>query len=171
MEKAQYWIDCLKMNAHPEGGYYKEVYRSPEIVDTGALPKRYTAPRSFATSIYFLLDGDTVSNFHRLKSDELWYYHQGSPLTVYMIHANGQFETLRVGPNHEKGERLQVIIPAGTIFGSAVDVPESFSLVGCMVAPGFDFEDFELFEREPLMQQYPQHEKIIARLTPAPKAH
>ncbi len=165
MQKADYWINQLSLLPHPEGGHYQEVYRSEGTIPADALPAKYGGARSFATSIYFMLQAGEVSHFHRIQSDELWYFHAGSALTVSVIYPDGKLEELQVGPNVEKGETLQAIVPAGTIFGSSVNTPDAYSLVGCMVAPGFDFADFELFTTSQLLAEYPQHEAVIRKLT------
>lgn len=156
---AQYWINNLQLLAHPEGGYYKETYRSPNSFH----PDGFIGERNFSTSIYFLLEEDNISHFHRIKSDELWYYHAGAPLTVYVIHNDGKLEEINIGPNVSKGEVLQAVVPANTIFGSTCK--GNYSLVGCMVSPGFDFNDFELFTTSQLLTTHPKHEGIIRKLT------
>lgn len=156
---AKYWIENLDMISHPEGGYYKESYRSSVEFD----PKGFPGKRNYSTSIYFLLEDGNVSHFHRIKSDEIWYYHAGHPLTVFVIHPNGKLEEINIGPNIHKGEVLQAVVPAGCIFGSTS--LNEYSLVGCMVSPGFDFQDFELFTTSQLTAIYPQHVELIKRLT------
>ncbi|AQQ53550.1 cupin domain-containing protein [Planococcus lenghuensis] len=158
---AQDWISKLSLTRHPEGGYYCQSFVSDEEVH----PDSQTGARRLYTSIYFLLESGDVSRFHRLKSDELWYYHIGSSLTIHTIDSAGSYEAKKLGLNLEDGERPQVLIKAGTIFGATIDEDNAFSLVGCMVAPGFVFEDFELFERRQLLEAYGQHESIIRRLT------
>lgn len=157
---ADYWIEHLKMEKHPEGGYYKSSFVSADSFE----PATHLETRQFYTSIYFLLRSQDVSHFHRLKSDELWYFHAGSPLTVHMIDEEGNYRDAKVGLNIENGESPQVLVPKGSIFGSTVDQPDAYSLVGCMVSPGFDFADFQLFTQQQLMADYPDHEKIIRQL-------
>lgn len=161
MEKhnAEYWIKNLDLTSHPEGGYFKETYRSNSDFE----PVGFSGKRNYATSIYFLLEQNNVSHFHRIKSDEIWYYHAGNSLTVYVIHPNGELEEIKIGPNIHKGEVLQAVVPANSIFGSTSH--DEYSLVGCMVSPGFDFNDFELFTTSQLMNTYPQHQNIIELLT------
>lgn len=153
---ADYFINSLNMLPHPEGGYFKESYVSKDLL--------INEGRSLYTSIYFLLKTGEVSNFHRLKSDEMWYFHCGEALTIYMISPKGELIERKLGLNIEKGEFPQILVPKNYIFGSAMN-KDGFSLVGCMVSPGFSFEDFELFEREYLINKYPKHEKIIKKLT------
>tara|TARA_X000000368_G_C22975122_1_gene687295 strand:- start:361 stop:855 length:495 start_codon:yes stop_codon:yes gene_type:complete len=159
MKKALYWIKNLEMLKHPEGGYFRETYRSEKVFNPTGFPDK----RNLATSIYFLLEKNNVSHFHRIKSDEIWYYHAGSPLTVYVIYPNGKLNKLNIGPNIENGEVLQAVVPANTIFGSTCT--NEYSLVGCMVSPGFDFNDFELFPTSKLLDLYPQHKTIIKILS------
>lgn len=152
-------VKDYEMLPHPEGGWFKENYRS-EVNLTVAGKKR-----NILTSIYFLLTSENVSRFHVLKSEELWYYHAGSALTVHCISPAGEYYQLKIGPNFKAGEQFQAVVPAGTIFGSTVDEIDQFSLVGCAVAPGFDFEDFQLFSEAELLNKYPTHESIIKKLT------
>lgn len=155
MYTAEDFIKNLDMTAHPEGGFYKEGFASEQKI--GELRKLWT-------SIYFLLRDGEVSNFHRLKSDEMWYYHAGASLTIYMINEEGKLITEELGLDIEHGEKPQVLVPKGYIFGSAMN-KEGYSLVGCMVSPGFNFEDFELFQREELLQKYPEYKEEIFKLT------
>ncbi|GMA51392.1 cupin [Alicyclobacillus contaminans] len=163
------WIEGLQLLPHPEGGYYRQTYVSPEEITDAELTVSYQGSRHLSTSIYFLLTKDSVSHFHRLKSDELWYFHAGAPLTVYVIHPDGRLEALKLGLDLARGQRPQVLVPKGCIFGSALDDDTSdYALVGCMVSPGFDFQDFELFGRDELLSRFPQHEDVIVKLTPPP---
>ena len=148
----------LDLNPHPEGGFYKEIYRSDLGVNTAS------GERSIMTSIYFLLTSENISKFHQIKSDEMWFYHEGSPLTVHMIDESGGYEKIKVGPVGEENKPQQMV-PAGVIFGSTVDETDSYALVSCVVAPGFDFQDFKLFEREELLKRFPEHAEIIEQLT------
>jgi predicted cupin superfamily sugar epimerase len=149
-------IERFDMQAHPEGGYYSEEYRSEMTLPT--------TDRQLMTSIYFLLPSKDVSHFHRIKSDELWFFHEGSPLTVHTLDENGHGKHL-VGLNLVAGQTPQFLVPANTIFGSSVNEMNSYSFVSCVVAPGFDFRDFELFTSEELLKDYPDHQEVIERLT------
>ncbi|MGA8310310.1 MAG: cupin domain-containing protein [Terriglobales bacterium] len=165
IKDAKYWIDTLGLIAHPEGGYYRETYRSSLSIPREALPARFNGPRLVSTAIYFLLDGENFSAFHRLQSDEMWHFYTGGALTVHVIAANGSYSELQIGSDAEAGESLQAVVEAGCWFASRVRDPESFALVGCTVAPGFDFEDFELGKRSQLIKLYPQHGELIEQLT------
>ncbi|MGL4741630.1 MAG: cupin domain-containing protein, partial [Sarcina sp.] len=146
------------------GGFYKPSFESEETISSTDLTTKFEDNRILWTSIYFLLRDGEVSNFHRLKSDEMWYYHAGNSLTIYMISPDGILTTKQLGLDIKNGESPQVLVPKNYIFGSAMN-NEGFSLVGCMVSPGFEFRDFELFERKALLDLYPSHKEIIERLT------
>ncbi|WP_280770859.1 cupin domain-containing protein [Salipaludibacillus daqingensis] len=156
---ANKWIKDLDLLPHPEGGFYKQVHKSEE-----SFTLENDNVRPAYTSIYFLLTNKSPSHLHRLASDEVWYYHDGSPLSVHMIHKDGFYEKVMLGRNPEKNEHLQTVVPKGTIFGSSVDDEEAFALVSCMVSPGFDFQDFELFSQKDLLADFPEHKNIILKL-------
>lgn len=165
MADAQYWIDTLQLQRHPEGGYFRETYRSRLTIPQSALPHSFSGDRSASTAIYFLLQGEDFSAFHRIASDEMWHFYAGGPLTVLMINRDGQLNEIRLGPNLERGEVFQAVVPAGCWFGSRLVEPNSFALAGCTVAPGFDFVDFAMADRSSLLAIYPQHAAVIERLT------
>ena len=157
-------IAALKLQPHPEGGWYRETYRAGETLSADCLPERFAGPRCYATAIYFMLTSSTFSALHRIKSDEQWHFYAGSGLTVHVIHPDGYYEAIKLGQKLEQGETFQAVVPHGCWFGATVDVPDSFALVGCSVALGFDFADFELAENEDLCAQFPQHTALIQRL-------
>ena len=157
-------INQLDLKPHPEGGWYRETYRSNELLAATALPERYGDARSFSTAIYFLLEQNDFSSFHRIASDEIWHHYLGTPVIIYQLNKAGELTTLQLGPDLGQGQHFQIIIPAGTWF-AAEPVDNNFSLVGCTVAPGFDFSDFEFAERDILLEEYPQHTGLINRLT------
>lgn len=165
IKDTKYWIETLGLIPHPEGGYYRETYRSRLSIPREALPPRFTGPRLVSTAIYFLLDEGNFSAFHRLQSDEMWHFYAGGALTVHVIAANGSYSQIQIGSDAEAGESLQAVVEAGCWFASCVRDPESFALVGCTVAPGFDFDDFELGKRSEMIKLYPQHRKLIEQLT------
>lgn len=161
---AEYWVSKLGLLPHPEGGYYKSTFRSEEHTSDKELSVSFEGTRKLYTSIYFLLTSNDVSHFHRLKSDELWYYHAGSSLTVHVIEEDGTYREIKLGMNLDNGEVPQALVPKNSIFGSSVMEDDTCSLVGCMVSPGFEFTDFELFTQAELLEKYPQHEEIIMKL-------
>ncbi|WP_449538704.1 cupin domain-containing protein [Ferdinandcohnia sp. Marseille-Q9671] len=158
---AQYYISKLGLKPHPEGGFYKNTYASDVTIE---VEQNRAKTRNLFTSIYFLLRFEDISHFHRLQSDELWYYHGGSSLTVHIIDENGEYTEAKLGLNLDQGEVPQVLVPKHSIFGSSVKEEDTFSLVGCMVSPGFDFEDFKLFTQDELLKEYPQYDAIIRKL-------
>ena len=164
MQTADYWIRHLKLDPHPEGGFYRETYRSKENIQLCGLPSRFPAPRSFSTAIYFLMRSQDKSLFHRIKSDELWHFHAGSALNIYLLQQEN-LTVFKLGSNLEAGELLQVVIPANCWFGAKVISQDAYTLSGCTVAPGFDFKDFEIADRKKLLQEFPNHTDIITELT------
>lgn len=159
-------VAFYQMKAHPEGGFYKETYRSVSKIVGAALPKGFTKDRAISTAICFLLPVGSFSAFHRIKSDEMWHFYKGCRLHIHVIHPDGHYELMQLGADYLNGESFQLIVPANSWFASEPIGEESaFSFVGCTVAPGFDFEDFELADADILSQQYPEHEALIRRLT------
>ena len=162
---AEYFIKKFNMQKHPEGGYFSEFYRSDEIVNKEYLPARYDSNRCFSTCIYFLLESDDFSAFHRVKSDEIWHFYAGTSLTLYAIDDNGEITRTTIGNKPESNESFYVFVKAGQWFAAQTDDPGSFTLVGCTVSPGFEFNDFELASRHMLIEQFPQHRELIQTLT------
>lgn len=165
LEKAEYWIKYLGLKAHPEGGYYHETFVSENLIEATSLPSEYGGARKFYTSIYFLLKDNEVSHFHKIKSDEIWTFHAGDALDIHVFDPAGCYQILKLGLNIEKNEKPQQIVKGGSWFGASLPNTEGFSLVGCFVAPGFDFIDFELGNRRNLLEQYPEQKEIIMKLT------
>lgn len=159
MKNKKYWIDQLKLKAHPEGGYFTETYRSKMEAEF----EGFEGKRNVSTGIYFLIDQGAFSAFHRIKSDEMWHFYAGDPLIIHMIDANGRYSSQFLGANIESGECLQFVVPAGVWFASEVKGNGKFSLLGCTVAPGFDFTDFELADSG-LIDENPQHRELLLRL-------
>lgn len=167
MSDAAFWIEHLGLRPHPEGGYFRETYRAAERIAAAALPERFGGERAHATAIYFLLTCDAFSAFHRIRSDELWHFYDGDAVAVAVLdpEGDGTLTTVRLGRDPGRGESPQIVVPAGTWFAAEVTSGGSFALVGCTVAPGFDFADFELADRGALLARYPRHQGAIERLT------
>lgn len=165
MKTADYWIEKLDLKPHLEGGYYKETYRSGEVIPLKTLPERFSGDRVFSTCIYFLLNKDNISAFHRIKQDELWHFYDGSSLTIHIIDPDGSYFISKLGKDIDKGESLQVIVKGGCYFAAEVNDKKSYTLAGCTVAPGFDFADFEMPDRNILIELFPGHMDIIIKLT------
>lgn len=155
----------LDLAPHPEGGFFKEVFRSKATISKSELGSDFSGDRNVVTNIYFLLTSENFSAFHRIKQDELWHFFEGSGITVHCIDANGLYSKIKLGNSLEEGEVYQSVVPAGCWFASEVSEPDSYALVGCTVAPGFDFDDFELADRKKLIAAFPQHSSIIENLT------
>lgn len=158
-------IEKLSLQPHPEGGYFNEVYRSADEIKAEGLPERYNSNRTAGTSIYYLLEGKDFSAFHKLKSDETWHFYLGSLVILHLISEEGKYSKIYLGNNILEGENLQFTIPHGTLFAAEVKDKTSYSLVGCAVSPGFDFEDFEMLDREKLLLNFPQHKEVIEKFT------
>jgi predicted cupin superfamily sugar epimerase len=165
MRDSAYWIRKLKLEPHPEGGYYRQTYKSDLILPRNSLPEAFSGPRVVSTAIYFLLEGHNFSAFHRLRSDELWHFYAGSSLAIHVIEPDGRYSEIFLGSNPEKQEAFQAVVKAGCWFASSLKDGKGFALVGCTVSPGFDFEDFEMAKRAKLIRAYPQHRGQIEHLT------
>ena len=157
-------VKKYEMLPHPEGGWFKETYRSSELINGNALPERFSEGRSFSTAIYFLMENGNFSGFHRIKSDECWHFYAGQTLLVYVINSTGNLDIIKLGNKIELGECFQYVVPANCWFASRPANESEFSFVGCTVAPGFDFADFELAVADNLSLQFPQHKSIIDSL-------
>jgi predicted cupin superfamily sugar epimerase len=160
-------IDNLGLAPHPERGHYVETYRAP--LTTGELPPPHAGARAASTAIYFLVTREEPTTYlHRLLSDEMFHLYEGGPLDVLLLGPTGPGEVRRLGTNVAAGERPQLLIPAGTWFATELAEPAaSHCLIGCTVAPGFEFADFELAQGAELAARYPAHAARIARMTRA----
>jgi predicted cupin superfamily sugar epimerase len=158
---SDYYIKHLQLLPHPEGGYYKETYRSQNSI----ILKDFGGSRNYSTAIYFLLEEKNFSAFHKIKSDEMWHFYGGDTLEVIEINLEGDLKITSIGKDLEKGETLQHVVPANIWFASRVKQGGKFSLVGCTVSPGFDFADFEMAKRNELIKTFPKHSEIIEELT------
>jgi len=157
-------IETLNLQAHPEGGYYKETYRAQ---DTVIPPGRFESDsRHCSTCIYYLLETGNFSAFHRIKSDETFLYHSGDTLSIHVVQSNGTLVTYKLGDQAVYSDAsFQVTIPAGLWFAAGVNEPNSYVLASCYVSPAFEFRDFELAQRSRLIEAYPQHKDLITQFT------
>ena len=162
---ARQLIDRLALERHPEGGWYRETYRAGETIGPPALLTRFEGERAICTAIYFLLEKGDFFALHRIKSDELWHFYAGTSLTVHIFTPAGELQQIRLGADPANGETFQVVVEAGCWFGAEVTGEGDYSLVGCTVAPGFDFTNFEMGRREELLAEYLEHAEIIRQLT------
>lgn len=165
MQNAADWIAALALVRHPEGGWYRQTYRSAESIPHAALPQRFPGERAFSTAIYYLLESGDFSALHRIRSDEVWHFYDGSPLTLHLLSPDGAYATCALGRDAKAGRLPQALAPAGWLFAATVDERDSYSLCGCTVAPGFDYADFDMPVRDTLRQGYPAQAAVIERLT------
>lgn len=156
------WIRELALEPHPEGGWYRESYRAGDQFP-GPSHTGFPAGRSHSTAIYFLLEQGNFSAFHRIRSDELWHHYDGDGADVHIIEPGGAYRRLALGLG--AGRQPQAVVPAGSWFASEVAGGGAFALLGCTVAPGFDFADFELADGIELADAYAQHASLVRRLS------
>ena len=157
---AEIIIEKLKLAAHPEGGLYRETYRAKNSITLDNDEKRNTS-----TAIYYLLKDTDKSHFHKVYSDELWFFHQGEPLEIFMITNDGKIEMKTLGNRLDLDEEPQVVINANIWFAARVKNEKGFTLVSCVVAPGFDFSDFELGDKNELIKLFPGIKTEIEQLS------
>ena len=162
---ASEWITELELIPHPEGGFYRETYRSDVTLAADALPPGFEGERQVCTAIYYLLEGAAVSRLHRIRSDEIWHFHAGSPLTVVQFRPDSGIQLNRLSACGTPGTCPQLVVPAGTDFGAALEAGEGYALVSCTVSPGFDFADFEWTDCARLRESHPEGIKWIDRLS------
>lgn len=140
--RARTLIRRLQLQAHPEGGYYSEVYRAKVSVETRR------GRRAAVTSIYFLLPRGHKSLLHRVRADEIWHYYEGAPLRLIEVDPQvHRAQVHRLGP--ERGSSCQMVTIAADHW-QAAETTGDYTLVGCTVAPGFEFVDFALLKHEPV---------------------
>lgn len=165
MERIEDIIHQFKLEPHPEGGYFRETYRSSGVIKEEHLSSQFNGSRHFSTCIYFLLTSNSFSAFHKINQDEIWHFYKGSSLSLHVLSPEGHHTVITIGSDIEKGEIPQYVVPAGHYFAAEVNKESSFAFVGCTVSPGFDFRDFDLPKRSLLLQKFPQHSNIITTLT------
>lgn len=162
---AEYWINELGLEKHPEGGYFKEVYRSSGLIKQESLGESFSGDRNYSTAIYFLLQENEFSAFHKIASDEIWHHYSGGAAEIHILMPDGSYKKELLGTRLSSGERPMVVVPARAYF--AVDVLNGCDYVfcGCTVAPGFDFQDFKMPPANELIDEYPYHEELIKLYT------
>lgn len=165
MHTATTIIEKLGLLPHPEGGFFKETYRSDEEISQNALPQYFSGARNHSSCIYFLLRSADFSAFHKINQDEIWHFYEGSTIRLVMISPEGKVTEVTIGRDIVNGEVPQFVVPKHHWFAAKVITTNSFALVGCTVAPGFDFADFVLPTREALIQLFPQHKLLITQFT------
>lgn len=169
--EARLLIQKLGLTPHPEeGGFFIETWRSGTEIAAEALGGVYDGPRSAGTAIYYLLTPDTFSALHRLKSDEVFHFYVGDPVEMLHLHPDGRAETVLLGADIMNGQSPQVLVPAGVWQGARLAEGGRVALLGCTVAPGFDFADYDHGDRAALVAGWPAAEAKIAALTTPPRA-
>ncbi|WP_417513909.1 cupin domain-containing protein [Minwuia sp.] len=158
-------IRTLGLKPHPEGGHYTEIYRSDERIGADVLPPRYGGARAFGTAIYYLLGPDDKSAMHRITSDEIFHFYLGYPVEQLQLFEDGSHRIVEIGPDLLAGQRPQMVVPRGVWQGARVKPGGRFALLGTTVAPGFDFDDFEMGPRDALVPMYPDVAEMICELT------
>ncbi|MBN1956016.1 MAG: cupin domain-containing protein [Anaerolineae bacterium] len=162
---AEQIISLLNLQPHPEGGYFRESYRSDEQIPPAGLPDRYPGARSFGTAIYYLLTPGTFSRMHRLATDEVFHFYLGDPVEMLQLWPDGTGGSITIGPDIARGMQPQVVVPRGVWQGSRLAAGGRFALLGTTVAPGFEFADYEVGQRGKLAAAYPHFRDLIAALT------
>ena len=157
-------INKLNLQPHPEGGYFRETFRSALSVQHPGLPASQHAARSAGTSIYFLFSSPDFSAFHRVATDETWHVYDGDPLELHLIHSDGRYELRLLTADLTRGEP-QTTVPAGCWQAARIAAGGAWALGGCTVAPGFDFADFEMPPAVVIVSEHPQHSALIYELT------
>lgn len=165
MRSVEEIIELLQLKPHPEGGYFREIYRSEGMIKHKCLGPEYTGDRNYSTSIYYMLDGNSFSAFHKIVQDETWHFYDGSPLALHMITPLGYHIEVIMGPEIEKGQVFQYTVPGGTWFAAKPVETESYSLFGCTVSPGFTFADFRIGDRNELISLFPQYTDLITEFS------
>jgi predicted cupin superfamily sugar epimerase len=158
-------IKQLELLPHPEGGYYKETYRSDGNINSESLNDNYNGKRSYSTCIYFLLTSNDFSAFHKIEQDEIWHFHEGSPIKLHTISENGIHNEYVIGNDFLNGQKPQLVVDGNHWFAASVTEKDSYALVSCTVSPGFDFSDFMLPTRNELISKFPQHKELIIQYT------
>ncbi|MFA8299643.1 MAG: cupin domain-containing protein [Hyphomicrobiales bacterium] len=154
------YIKSLNLSPHPEGGFFREVYRSSMVCDKQCLPHEFDSERTFSTAIYYMLTKSDISKFHRIKSDELWHHYDGACFFIHIIHPSGKYECKKLGKLENDAHPLAVV-PANCWFAAEIEKDKDYGLVGCTVSPGFDFKDFEMGNRKTLLSEYENLRDII----------
>ncbi|MBK6877661.1 MAG: cupin domain-containing protein [Ignavibacteria bacterium] len=162
---SDYWKAKLSLTPHREGGYFKEIYRSEGSSNLIREGDERQVERNHGTAIYFLLQSGEMNTLHRIKSDEVWHFYDGSRLAVHEIDSAGNLITHLLGLDIESGESPVIVIKAGNWFCAEVADADTYTLAGCTVSPGFDFDDFELADKKSLLEVYPNHKEFIEKFT------
>lgn len=157
-------IEHYELQPHPEGGYYKELYKAEGLIPQRALSNSFQGDRSYSTGIFYLLPKGSKSSFHKIPSDEMWHFYLGGPLNIVEITEEGDIKETRLGQEISNGCVLNYVVPGNTWFGAYPAEGTEYALVGCTVAPGFDFADFEMGEENKLVSEFPKAQDMVEKL-------
>jgi predicted cupin superfamily sugar epimerase len=160
-KQAQNIIKIFELEPHIEGGWFRRTFQSDRTYDTIGL----SGTRHCTTSIVYLLSKSEFSAFHKLKQYETWHFYAGDQIIIYWFDANGTLQSKILGNNYDKGDVPQLTINPDTYFAAELMECSEYAFVGCSVSPGFDYADFSIASRSELITLYPEHSKIITRLT------
>ncbi len=149
------WIQALNLMPHPEGGYYREFHRSSIKLHKNSLPPDFKGERELGSVIHYMLTSDSFSAFHKLSSDEIWHFHDGSAFLIHLISPQGEYSVIRLGLDVNVGQVPCFVIPAGYFFGAEVAEENSFALASCTVMPAFNFAEFVMPTRDELISIFP----------------
>lgn len=158
-------IENLQLQPHPEGGYYRETYRSKDVISSECLNGNFDGDRNTSTCIYYMLTGENFSAFHKINQDEIWHFYKGQTVMIHILTNNGEYSKIEMGDSILENEIPQFVVPKDVWFAAELKFKRDYCLVGCTVSPGFDFKDFQLAKRHELINSFPQHQKIITALT------
>jgi predicted cupin superfamily sugar epimerase len=158
-------LTALDLAPHPEGGFYKETYRSEGFIKKDSLSAVYSEKRNYATSIYFVITSASFSAFHKIHQEEIWHFYLGSSITIHLISPEGEYSAVILGNDILNGEVPQYVVKGEWWFAVTVNEVDNYALTGCTVAPGFDFDDFILPKRKELLEIFPHLSKEITPLT------
>lgn len=165
-ERVRRIIEILKLEPlSMEGGFYKENYRSNELIAREHLPVRYKSSKSFSTAIYYLLTANTFSSLHCLPTDEIFHFYAGDPVEMLQLHEDGNGKIIQIGNDIENGYIPQVVVPRNTWQGTRLISGGEFALMGTTMAPGFEFDDFIPADKEFLLNKYSKFQEMIHFLT------
>jgi hypothetical protein len=158
-------VEQLGLVPHPEGGHFREVFRSKLGVERPRAGSARGTRRSSGTLIYFLLAEDEFSAFHRVRgADEIWHLYAGGPLELHTINAAARHEVHLLTNDLARGAPAGVV-PADCLQAARLAPHAPWALCGCTVSPGFEFTDFEMPPAAELLATFPAHERIVRELT------
>ncbi len=166
IDRAQRIIEILELEPLTiEGGFFKQTYRSNEMIAKEHLPQRYKSYRAFSTAIYYLITPESFSSLHQLPTDEIFHFYAGDPVEMLQLFEEGTGKIIKIGNDIENGFFPQIVVPKNTWQGTRLITGGEYALFGTTMAPGFEIEDFVAHDKHALLQRYPQFSEMISNLT------